>query len=112
MQVSSASIGLFQLNLDGSSFDLEQSAFDPYTTNDLSGRATWYTRADPGPARRHWNQAITIWVSCEGGAPGDVLCLDMPAVPDFIISDIMGHLTGVQKDLEKENIMEFQEASV
>ncbi len=50
----------FQLNVDGSSFDLDQLAFDPYTTTDLSGRATWYTCAEPGPGKRRWNQAIGI----------------------------------------------------
>ncbi len=105
-------LAYFQFNVDGISFDLDQLAFDPYTTTDTSGRKTWYTRTEPGPAKRHWNQAVTIRVSCEGSAPGDVLRLDMPAVPDFIISDIMVHLTGVRKDLEKKNIMEFQEASM
>ncbi len=44
----------------------------------------------------------------EGGCPGDVLCMDMPAVPDYIISDIMGELVEINCNLGNENIMEFQ----
>ncbi len=40
-----------------------------------------------------------IQVSCEGGVTGDVLSLDMPVVPDFIIFDIVSHLHAFKRIL-------------
>ncbi len=102
----------FQLNTDGTSFYLEQSCFELYTTADPADRATWYTRVAPGQVRRRWNQSVRIRVICEGGNPGDVLCLDIPAVLDHIISDIMDGLVEINRNFGHENLVEFQEAAI
>ncbi len=105
-------LAYFQLNPDGTSFELEPSCLDPYTTTDLTGRATWFTCVEPGQVRRRWNQSVRIRFSREGVSPGNVLCMNMPAVPDYIISDIIGELVEINRNLGHENLMEFQEAVV
>ncbi len=55
---------------------------------------------------------VRIRVSHEGGSPGDVLCMDMPAVTEFIISNIMGSLVEINCNLGHENLLEFQEAVI
>ena len=92
--------------------NLEPSCFEPYTTNNLTGRATWYTQVEPRQVRRRKNQAIIFRVSHEGGSPGDFLCLDMPTVPDHIIFDIMSGLTEINYNLGHENKMEFEQAAI
>ena len=53
-------LAYFQLNQDGSNFNLDPLEFDSYTTNDPSGRVTWYTCAEHGPAKGRWNLAVVI----------------------------------------------------
>ncbi len=45
----------FQSNTDGTHFDLDRSSFEPYMTTNLTGRAAWFTRLDPGKAKSRWN---------------------------------------------------------
>ncbi len=82
--------------------EMDPTQFDLYTTNYPTARSTWFYWVELSCFRRCQSQTVRVSFCCDCEGDCCVIHVDVPSVPDKIISNIMGELAQMEHDMGEE----------